>query len=87
MQALTAVANELSNFMQKKLGRGYEIAAEVGQPNELIVREPGRQYYGLKVFFEGQFIFISRVALLEDETILRQFVDYLRLLLAEEANS
>ncbi len=87
MRALTAVANELSTFMQKKLGRGYETAAEVGQPNEIIVREPGHQYYGLKVFVEGGCVFISRVAVLEDETILRQFVDYLQLLLTQEESS
>ncbi|MEO0094092.1 MAG: hypothetical protein ABIK67_07570 [candidate division WOR-3 bacterium] len=44
MRALTAVANELSTFMQKKLGRGYETAAEVGQPNEIIVRGWVRLY-------------------------------------------
>lgn len=82
-RALNAVALEVANFMQKKMGRGYESAREVGQPNEIIVREPGHQYYGLKVFVEGRFIFISRVAVLEDETILQQFVDYLHLLLKE----
>jgi hypothetical protein len=70
--------------MQKKTGRGYEPAKEVGQPNEIIVREPGHQYYGLKVFVEGRFIYISRVAILEDETILKQYVDHLHLLLSEE---
>ena len=73
--------------MQQKMGRGYEIALEVGQPNEVIVREPGHAYYGLKVFTEARFIFISRVAILEDETILKQYVDHLRLLLTEETDS
>ncbi len=72
--------------MQKKTGRGYELSLEVGQPNEIIVREPGHQYYGLKVFAEGHFIYISRVAVLEDETIFKQYVDHLHLLLSEESN-
>jgi len=85
IKAVAAVANALANFMQKNTGRGYEPALEVGQPNEIIVREPGHQYYGLKVFSEGRFIYISRVAILEDETILQQFVDHLHLLDSEES--
>ena len=79
------VANELANFMQQKTGRGYEPALEVGQPNEIIVREPGHSYYGLKVFSESGYIFISRVAILEDETIFQQYVHHLQMLSSEES--
>ena len=73
--------------MQAKTGRGYVPALEVGQPNEVMVREPGHAYYGLKVFSEGKFIYVTRVAILEDETILKQYVDHLHLLLIEETES
>jgi hypothetical protein len=87
MRAVEAVAKELANFMQMKTGRGYEPSVEVGQPNEMLVRESGHQYYGLKVFCEGKCIYISRIAILEDETIFKQYVDHLHFLLTEDSTT
>jgi adenine deaminase len=87
MRAVQAVAQELANFMEIKTGRGYEPAIEVGQPNEMLVRESGHQYYGLKVFSEGKCVYVSRIAILEDETIFKQYVDHLHFLLSEDSTT
>ncbi len=87
MTAVQAVAQELAGFMQMKTGRGYEPSVEVGQPNEMLVRESGHQYYGLKVFSEGRCVYVSRIAILEDESIFQQYVDHLHYLNSEESNT
>ena len=87
MRAVQAVAQELSDFMQMKTGRGYEPSVEVGQPNEMLVRESGHQYYGLKVFCEGKCVYVSRIAILEDETIFKQYVDHLHFLNSEDSTT
>lgn len=75
--ALKPVAENLAWFMEKVTGRGYEKAEEVYDPG-YTVREPGHQAYGLKVGTEEGSVIISRVAVLEDETVFRRYVDYLR---------
>ena len=75
--ALSAVADNLSWFMEKLTGRGYQ-KAEEAYGGGFTVREPGRNAYGLKVSAEANTVIIARVALLEDETIFQRYVDYLR---------
>jgi hypothetical protein len=41
------------------------------------VREPGHQAYGLKVSVEEGCAIISRVAILEDDTVFQRYVQYL----------
>lgn len=77
IQALGAVADNLSWFLERVTGRGYQKAEEVYDAG-FTVREPGHQAYGLKVNAEADIVIISRVALLEDETIFQRYVDYLR---------
>jgi len=76
-QALSAVADNLSWFMEQLTGRGYQKAEEVYGAG-FTVREPGRNAYGLKVAAEGPVVIIARVSLLEDETIFQRYVNYLR---------
>jgi len=75
-QALSAVADNLSWFLEQVTGRGYQKAEEVYDAG-FTVREPGHQAYGLKVNAEADIVIIARVALLEDETIFQRYVDYL----------
>ena len=76
-QALSAVADNLSWFMEQLTGRGYQ-KAEEAYGGGFTVREPGHQAYGLKVSAEASVVIIARVALLEDETIFQRYVNYLR---------
>lgn len=75
-QGLVALANNVAWFMEKVTGRGYRKAEEVYELG-YIVREPGHNAYGLKVVHEGDAAIVSRVAILEDETIFKRYVDYL----------
>jgi hypothetical protein len=74
---LSAVADNLSWFLEQVTGRGYQKAEEVYDLG-FTVREPGHQAYGLKVNAEASTVIIARVALLEDETIFQRYVNYLR---------
>jgi len=74
--ALAAVADNLAWFMEQATGRGYQKAEEVYDVG-FTVREPGHQAYGLKVHAEAGMVIISRVSILEDETIFRRYVRYL----------
>jgi len=76
-QALSVAADNLSWFLEQVTGRGYQKAEEVYGAG-YTVREPGHQAYGLKVTVEGNAVIIARVAVLEDETIFRRYVEYLR---------
>lgn len=77
VQVLAGVADNLSWFLEQVTGRGYQKAEEVFEIG-FTVREPGHQAYGLKVNAESGFVIIARVAILEDETIFRRYVNYLR---------
>ncbi len=77
LPALNAVADNLAWFMEQVTGRGYQKAEEVYEIG-FIVREPGHQAFGLKVNAEGGMVIISRVSILEDETVFRRYVNYLR---------
>ncbi len=74
--ALAAVADNLAWFMEQVTGRGYQKTEEVYEIG-YVVREPGHQAYGLKVNVESGMVVISRVSILEDETVFRRYVDYL----------
>lgn len=74
--ALSAVADDLAWFMEQATGRGYQKTEEVYELG-FIVREPGHEAYGLKVHTEEGAVVISRVALLEDDSIFKRYVDYL----------
>ncbi|MFO7638243.1 MAG: hypothetical protein R6X14_02910 [bacterium] len=76
-QALAVLADNVAWFMEAITGRGYRKTEEVYELG-YIVREPGHQAYGLKVTQEGSSAIVSRVAILEDETILGRYVQYLR---------
>jgi hypothetical protein len=73
---LSAVADNLSWFMEQVTGRGYQKAEEVYDIG-FTVREPGHQAYGLKIHSEPGVVIVSRVSILEDETIFRRYVNYL----------
>jgi hypothetical protein len=77
IQVLSAVADNLSWFLEQVTGRGYQKAEEVYDVG-FTVREPGHQAYGLKVNAEAGAVIIARVAILEDETIFQRYVNYLR---------
>jgi hypothetical protein len=74
---LRALADNLAWFMEKVTGRGYQTAEEVYDVG-FTVREPGHQAYGLKMIADGGNAVVSRVAILEDESILRRYVRYLQ---------
>jgi len=76
-RALEILSRNLANFIQEKLGKGYT-ATKVGYQDEWLVREPGHQSYGLKLYYEAGRIIITRVAILEDETIFRRYCQYLK---------
>jgi len=76
IQALAAIADNLSWFMEQVTGRGYQKAEEVYEIG-FTVREPGHGAYGLKVTAEAGMAMVQRVAILEDETIFRRYVRYL----------
>ncbi len=75
--ALAAVADNLAGFMEAVTGRGYRKAEEVYDVG-FTVREPGRQQYGLKMLVDQNAVIISRVSILEDETVFKRYVEYLR---------
>ena len=74
--ALAMLADNLAWFLEAVTGRGYRKTEEVYEIG-YIVREPGHQAYGLKVVQEADSVIISRVAILEDETIFSRYVQYL----------
>jgi hypothetical protein len=76
IHVLTAVADNLAWFMEQVTGRGYQKAEEVFDLG-FTVREPGHGAYGLKVNADGPNVIISRVSILEDETIFSRYVNYL----------
>jgi hypothetical protein len=73
---LSAVADNMSWFMEQVTGRGYQKAEEVYEVG-FTVREPGHQAYGVKINAEPGMVIISRVSILEDETIFQRYVNYL----------
>jgi len=75
-QSLGVLADNLAEFMEEVTGRGYQKAEEVYDVG-YTVREPGHQAYGLKIAIEEGCAVISRVAILEDETTFRRYVEYL----------
>lgn len=75
--ALAALADNLSSFMEAVTGRGYQKTEEVYDLG-YTVREPGHQAYGLKVTTEEGCAVVSRVAILEDESVFQRYVHYLR---------
>ncbi len=75
--ALEVLSRNLASFIQNDLGKGYT-ATRIGYEHEWLVREPGHQSYGLKLFHEAGKIIIIRVAILEDETIFRRYCEYLK---------
>ena len=77
MHALSAVADNLAWFLEQVTGRGYQKAEEL-YSGGFTVREPGHQAYGMKVTAEANLVIISRVSLLEDETIFQRYASYLR---------
>jgi len=76
-QALAALADNLAGFMEQVTGRGYQKAEEVFNVG-YTVREPGHHAYGLKVGFEEGCAVVSRVAILEDETVFQRYLHYIR---------
>ena len=77
LQSLDAVAENLQLFMERVTGRGYRKAEEVYNVG-FTVREPGHQSYGLKLIEDEGSVVISRIAILEDESILKRYADYVR---------
>jgi|UniRef100_A0A7C3Z0P5 hypothetical protein len=76
-RALEVLSKNLAQFIQKELGKGYS-ATKIGYQDEWLVREPGHQSYGLKLYHEAEQIIITRVAILEDESIFKRYCQYLR---------
>lgn len=77
LPALSAVANNLAWFMEQVTGKGYAVGEEIYEVG-FVVREPGHEAYGLKINADGEMLVISRVSILEDETIFQRYVNYLR---------
>ncbi len=77
LKTLEVVADNLAEFMEQVTGRGYAKAEEVYDLG-YTVREPGHQAYGLKVHMDGNNVVISRVSILEDETVFQRYVNYLK---------
>ena len=77
LQAMAALAENLAWFMERVTGRGYRKTEEVYEIG-YVVREPGHAAYGLKVALDGTTGIISRVAILEDETVFGRYVKYLQ---------
>lgn len=75
--ALEVLSRDLAHFIQKELGKGYT-ATKIGYQDEWLVREPGHQSYGLKLYYEAGKIIITRVAILEDEEIFRRYCHHLK---------
>jgi hypothetical protein len=76
-KALELLADNLAFFMEQVTGRGYMKAEEVYDIG-FTVREPGHQAYGLKARVDGPNIVVSRVSILEDETVFHRYVAYLK---------
>ncbi len=76
-KALELVADNLAYFMEQVTGRGYMKAEEVYDIG-FTVREPGHGAYGLKARMDGNRVVISRVSILEDETVFHRYVNYLK---------
>ena len=71
-QYVLPLAEDLARFMCNLTGRGYEVSEEtVTDGDARFVREPGHETFGLKVFSDGNRVFIGRVAILEDESTFR----------------
>lgn len=84
-QHVQPLAEDLARFMRNLTGRGYEVSEEtVTDGDARFVREPGHETFGLKVFSDGNRVFIGRVAILEDETIYQSYVRRLKSLTIEE---
>jgi hypothetical protein len=83
---LDLLGEHLATYMARFTGRGYSLSREtMSMANTRFVREPGHEAFGLKVFVDGNRILISRVAILEDESILPNYVRHIKLCLVEEA--
>lgn len=78
------LGEDLARFMCQFTGRGYALSRETLATGETrYVREPGYEAFGLKLFVDGNRLIVTRVAVLMDETILRNYVKHLKSLLAE----
>lgn len=77
LPALSAVSDNLAWFMERVTGKGYMVGEEIYDVG-FVVREPGHEAYGMKVNTDGQMVVISRVSILEDETIFHRYAHYLR---------
>ena len=78
------LGEDLARFMCAFTGRGYALSREtMAMGDTRYVREPGYEAFGLKVFVDGNRILIGRVAILMDESILRNYVKHLKRSLVE----
>jgi hypothetical protein len=79
------LGEDLVQFMCRFTGRGYALSRETMSAGDTrYVREPGYDAFGLKLFVDGSRILIGRVAVLMDETILRNYAKYLKRAQVEE---
>jgi hypothetical protein len=82
---LDALGEDLAQFMCNFTGRGYALSRETLATSDIrYVREPGHEAFGLKLIIDGNRILVGRVAILVDETILRNYLKHLKLHLTEE---
>ncbi len=82
------LGEDLAQFMRMFTGRGYDLSREssITMANTRFVREAGHEAFGLKLFADTSRIIITRVAILEDESILPNYVRHLKSYVqAEEA--
>lgn len=79
------LSEDLALFMRNFTGRGYDVSREtMATGDSRLVREPGHEAFGLKLFVDGNRILIGRVAILEDETIYRSYIKHLKSLTQDE---
>jgi len=79
------LGQDLARFMRNFTGRGYDLSqATLAVGDMRYVREPGHEAYGLKLFAEHGRVLIGRVAVLEDEAILTNYVRHLKRYLVKE---
>lgn len=76
------LGNDLARYMSKFTGRGYDLSRETRALGGIrYVREPGHQAFGLKLIAENRRVLIGRVAVLEDESCMANYLRHLKMMI------
>lgn len=75
--AMQVIISDLMKFMSKSTGKMYTQQREAFS-NSYRIQEPGHLSYGIKVTEDSGKIFIQPIAVIEDSTLLKRYVQRIK---------